>query len=354
MLQKKSADKNPMAINILKLQRYNFDFFSLEEVVFFEYMVIKAKSFGYVPFFHSTATIAKETGIKRAKLDSILAKFKKLGLIKVEIKGFPKVKTFTVDFIKVQFFLPQIYQSAENGKLSAEMSKLLADFYTPFVDSYQKKNKLERILKETIKETQERDSDWDAFILFFNDLLLDLKNEFNLQASSLNYEPLELHRAYKQYDQEIIIAALRKYFARRDFKSKVQDFLKPEALNNKKVISIESFLADEKRYVKNFIEQMNNTYNHRREKKKEKGKKYPATKLPVNHSIESQIAELLRHRSEQEISDAFVVYCDEVLNKNITPNKFLPYFLAKNNLGEYTVIDSMLDYYNLNYVTYTS
>jgi hypothetical protein len=103
-----NADKNPTCLNILKLQRYNFKFFSLEEVVFFEYLIVKAKAFGFGQFYHSTETISSETGIKRTKLDTIIGKFNKLGILQVEIKGFPKVKHFMVNFEHICFIVSNL------------------------------------------------------------------------------------------------------------------------------------------------------------------------------------------------------------------------------------------------------
>jgi hypothetical protein len=37
----KKNDTHPLAINVLKLNRYNYDFFNCEEVVFFEYIIVK-------------------------------------------------------------------------------------------------------------------------------------------------------------------------------------------------------------------------------------------------------------------------------------------------------------------------
>lgn len=191
-------DKNPMSINILKLQRYNFKYFSLEEVVFYEYLVIKAQSFGFKQFYHSTATIENETGLKRHKLDSIIAKFKKNGILDVEIKGFPLVKHFTVNFIKIQSLLTQIYQFAKEDNFIGVNNKLLDDFYNPFVKKYTEKN----INKETIQNIN-KGNDTDIakieekiffssdFIIFterFNEELLNIKNEFDLNDVQLKYE----------------------------------------------------------------------------------------------------------------------------------------------------------------------
>ena len=41
----KKEDTHPLAINIQKLQRYNYDYFNCEEVVFFEYIVVKGMAF---------------------------------------------------------------------------------------------------------------------------------------------------------------------------------------------------------------------------------------------------------------------------------------------------------------------
>ena len=61
----------PFAVYIKKLSQYNFNFLSTEEVVFFEYLVVKGKSFKFKQFYHSDATVEKETGIRRYKLNAI-------------------------------------------------------------------------------------------------------------------------------------------------------------------------------------------------------------------------------------------------------------------------------------------
>src|SRR3569832_2260105 len=41
VIQNSSKDKHHLALNVIKFKRYNFDFFSCEEAVFFEYIIIK-------------------------------------------------------------------------------------------------------------------------------------------------------------------------------------------------------------------------------------------------------------------------------------------------------------------------
>lgn len=96
--RKKKKDVYALATNILKLQRYNFEKWGCEGIILFEWFVIKGKSFGYKEFYQSLRNIREETGIKRAKAEKIISKFKEIGLLQCEIKGMPKVRHFIVDF----------------------------------------------------------------------------------------------------------------------------------------------------------------------------------------------------------------------------------------------------------------
>ena len=156
----KSKQYNPLAVNILRLQKYNFDYLTLEEVVFFEYLVVKAVAFGHKPFYHSVKTIADETGIKRIKHATIVKKFVENGWLEVETKGFPKVKFFSVNFNKISKSLSLIYQSALYDKLSVDFDKLFAYFDKLSVDFDKQKELIEGTLKKKPKkETLEKEDD---------------------------------------------------------------------------------------------------------------------------------------------------------------------------------------------------
>lgn len=152
-------DRNPTAINILKLQRYNFDYFTLEEVVFFEYMVVKGRAFGFKQFYHSHITIAREIGIKKAKLNTILGRFRELGIIETEVKGLPPVHNYKLNYEKIIELLPNIYRVAENEQLVAGFGKLLADFFQSLAEMSEQKNSIKNINKELLKENKANDSD---------------------------------------------------------------------------------------------------------------------------------------------------------------------------------------------------
>src|SRR5690606_23134477 len=214
MKQFKKEDIHPLAINIQKLQRYNYDYFNCEEVVFFEYIVVKGMAFKKNPeFFHSSETIRKETGIKKHSLNSIISRFEDLGIISIEIKGMPRVKHFKVHFPKIVELLPKIYQLSENGKLYSNFSKHLSDFFIPLVDNYLQKNNIKNNKKEiNKKEKNNSESEEERTLSFFNDYLSSLKYKKNISPAALNFNDVDLFRALKEYDIEIICEYIEKYF----------------------------------------------------------------------------------------------------------------------------------------------
>jgi hypothetical protein len=135
VIQNSSNDRHPLALNILKFQRYNFNFFSCEEVVFFEYITFKGMKFKDKWFYHSSETIRREAGIKKHSLNSILQRFQQMGILEIEVRGMPRVKYFSLNYSRVMELLPQIFLLNENGQLDAEFRQLLYDFFQPFIEN---------------------------------------------------------------------------------------------------------------------------------------------------------------------------------------------------------------------------
>ena len=336
-----------MAVNIRKLQRYNFSFFTLEEVVFFEYLVVKAPLFKFREFYHSTATIAKEIGIKRSKLESIITKFGKMGLLQVEVKGFPKVKHFSVNFEKISFFLPKIYQSAENGKLSADMSKLLVDFYNPLVETYQKKNINKETIKETLKKEYLDDSGWNAFAYIFIEKIRLGKKELFLSDAAIKYDEQALYQTYKTYGTDAI-TYLDDFLKKKSRLAKISDFLKPDKYAISKNVFIEEEKIQEKLDGKKLIETLGKCFNDRREMATDSKRKFSKTNLIANDVIIDKAAQALKSISENEIQHAFIAYADAIISNTVQPRKILPYFFTWQ-YGSYSVIEEYLDRFNVNY-----
>ncbi|MDA8970008.1 helix-turn-helix domain-containing protein, partial [bacterium] len=111
-MKKDKKDKHGLAINIMKFQYYNFEFFNCQEIVLYETLIVLGgNSFAKrEEFFHSTQTIADKTGIKRHSVDRIMMKFKKMGIIDYQIKGMPKVKFIKILWKNILEILPEIYQ----------------------------------------------------------------------------------------------------------------------------------------------------------------------------------------------------------------------------------------------------
>lgn len=126
-----NKDKHGLAINILKFQYYNFEFFNCQEIVLYEtLMVLGGKSFAKrEEFFHSTQTLANKTGIKRHSVDRILIKFKKMGIIDYQIKGMPKVKHIKILWGNILQILPEIYQFDKVEEYFGGSTQPLIEFY---------------------------------------------------------------------------------------------------------------------------------------------------------------------------------------------------------------------------------
>jgi hypothetical protein len=352
MKQFKKEDIHPLAINIQKLQRYNYDYFNCEEVVFFEYIVVKGMAFKKkTEFFHSSETIRKETGIKKHSLNSIISRFEDLGIISTEIKGMPRVKHFKVHFPKIVELLPKIYQLSENGKLYSNFSKHLSDFFIPLVDNYLQKNNIKNNKKEiNKKEKKDNDSEGEDVLSFFNDYLSSLKYQKSISPAALNFNDADFFRALKEYDIEIICEYLEKYFEETNRPS-LSKFFAFDNISFNKLKYIEQKMVDENDYVDRLIDELQRIYKkrielHNNKDSARRGKSHSV--LVVTKRIKNQIKSALNIKSELEITNAFTPYIDEILNENLTISKILPYFFAFKN-DEYEIIDTYLEYHNLHY-----
>lgn len=345
------ADKIPFALNVLKFQRYNFNYFSCEEVVFFEYILVKSIAFKQNSFFHSSETIFQETGIKKHSLNSIIKRFEQLGYLTVEVKGMPRVKYFIVNFVKIYEDVGVIYQLEDNGKPLYDFRKLLADYFQPLVKTYQEKYINKHIIKEIKKEKKERLSDEVISLLKnFNDFLSDLKLEYQLVPIQYSYNDIDLIKALTNYQIDDLKTYLKKYF-QTGRQKKLKDFLKFDTISKEKLVFIENEKHIEKLFYNAFLTSLEEIYNNRIEMHNEDKRNKNArslTKLVFNTNIKQKLKEAHEIYGEVGIKHAFIAYTDAVLKRRITPDKFLPYFLAKN-FGEFGVIETHLDYFNTQY-----
>lgn len=118
-------------LRLLVFQKYNSKFFSCDERVFFETLLIKFHAFRFKPFYISYPTIFNELGIKKDRAITISRKFHKLGFLKTEIKtksieGRPsQVTYYNLDTDKILELLPKIYLDEHFENINRDIKKYL-------------------------------------------------------------------------------------------------------------------------------------------------------------------------------------------------------------------------------------
>jgi hypothetical protein len=99
------ATEHPLAINFIKLSQYDFSVTKLDEAIFFEWLIVKQKSFGDGNlFFYQNKRAIKELGIKRIRLNSIKLKFMNYGLI-VKCEGTHNATHYLVEYDFIEQFI---------------------------------------------------------------------------------------------------------------------------------------------------------------------------------------------------------------------------------------------------------
>ena len=135
----KKKDTIPLSINFRKLQLYNFDYFSLEEIVLFELFIVLSIAFGNKPFYHSSTMIRSETGIKRTKQETIIKKFLEKGILSnVEVKGNPPIKYIRLNFRWIYENLGKFCIMSEKqdfNNMRVDYFKALVEINKIFVDT---------------------------------------------------------------------------------------------------------------------------------------------------------------------------------------------------------------------------
>ena len=126
------VDYNTMfGLRLLVFQKYNIKFFSCDERIFFETLLIKFHAFRFKPFYISYSTIFNELGIKKDRAVTISRKFQKLGFLKTEIitssiEGKPsQVTYYHLDTDKIIELLPQIYIEEHHEEIDRDIKKYL-------------------------------------------------------------------------------------------------------------------------------------------------------------------------------------------------------------------------------------
>lgn len=118
-------------IRLLSFIEYDSNFFSCDERVFFEAIIIKFKGFDFKPFYWSKQTIFDELGIKKDRADKIINKLVNLGLISTQLvtrnsNGRPQqVIYFDLKVLKLIELLPKIFKNYESRNIVHDIKKYL-------------------------------------------------------------------------------------------------------------------------------------------------------------------------------------------------------------------------------------
>ena len=232
-MKEDKKDKHGLAINIMKFQYYNFEFFNCQEIVLYETLIVLGgNSFAKrEEFFHSTQTIVDKTGIKRHSVDRIMVKFKKMGIIDYQIKGMPKVKFIKILWENILEILPEIYQFDKVEEYFDGSTKPLIDFYQllaenneKFADNTEEKNNIKNSKEEYKKEINASGNE-NSKIAFREKLISVIKNVIDKHNVLSKKNPIKFNsydiirnqkynddKAVYIYNESDILNSFERYF----------------------------------------------------------------------------------------------------------------------------------------------
>jgi len=205
----KNNDKHGLAINILKFQYFNFEFFNCQEIVLYETLVVLGGiSFTKKEeFYHSTKTLAGKTGIKEHSINKILRRFKELGFIDYQIKGMPQVKHLRILWGNILEMLPEIYQFDKVEEYFGGSTQPFIDYYKQLAENNEKiaenteeKNIIKNNKEEFKKEINYKvDVEENFKIMLKNDRYIKMTMEkFHLSGERF----IEL---YKMFNRHLVL-----------------------------------------------------------------------------------------------------------------------------------------------------
>ena len=333
---------HPLAVNIMNLQKYNLNDLTLQEVILFDYFVIKGKSFKFKEFYYCTRKICVETGIKKHSVEKILKKFEELKILNIRRYGMPVTKYFIVDYQSIAEQLPVLYNLQKGG---TDFEHSLVEFYRSLIENSQQKN----IKKENFKKREEEiEIERSSILKSFQDFLVALQLTSSANRSIFKFEEFIFFKALDKYEFEEIKEAVHIFFHANFFQKNLKDFFGLISITGQ-IEYIEKKREKQNLEVQKFVNELDMLYNQIRLKLSKESKIYPATKLSVTFKNVAQIKDLLKIMSKDQIKNSFIAYIHRVTTGELKVKKLLSYFLTKKG-EDYEVILSYLELYNQNYV----
>lgn len=118
-------------LRLLSFIKYKSDFFTCDERVMFEAMLIKFRRFDFKPFYWSFNKIYEELGIKKDRATKIIKKLISLGIISQKlVKTFIDNRPLQINYYdlnpeRILSLISSIYHERENVNLETEIKKYL-------------------------------------------------------------------------------------------------------------------------------------------------------------------------------------------------------------------------------------
>ena len=194
--------KHPLAINFKRFLQYDFKVTKLDEAIFFEWLIVKQKSFGEGnPFFYQNRRVIEELGIRRNRLNSIKSKFLDYGL-HIECTGQMNTTHYLVEYDFIEQFLNNHVKYEEQVEMFKNIRHL--NFKG---ESNLSESERERVVHyiQVLNEVCKRRK---AFYLdhgFIKDDLSEVELPFNGKTI------YQLHLLFKRYRNEVIIQTFQSF-----------------------------------------------------------------------------------------------------------------------------------------------
>lgn len=110
-------------LRLTSFLKYNSNFFSCDERVFFEALLIKYKAFGFKPFYWSKEIIFQELGIKKDRATKIINKMNALEILTTEVRKSvvnnrpQQITYFIINKSKIMELASEIYKEREDDNI---------------------------------------------------------------------------------------------------------------------------------------------------------------------------------------------------------------------------------------------
>jgi len=176
----------PLSVNIIRFQSY---LLNPDEVIFFDWLVVKSIHFGYDEFYYSQDRIENEIRIKRTRQDKIISSFSELGIINIAVKENRTTKG------RVRYYFVDFEALCDKDVLSSIISPK-SSLYANFVQYFKHHSSEQKKVQK--KKPQENTADKqkvDNIYNLLNRVYEQRRNRYNKDKNKGLKSPIQLQRS---------------------------------------------------------------------------------------------------------------------------------------------------------------